>query len=188
MLKRADRLAGVLDAVAGAALGGDAADQVEDQVLGRHAAGQPAVDADLQRLGLVLQQRLRGQHVLDLAGADAEGQRPERPVRGRVAVAADDRHARLGQAQLRPDHVDDALVLVVQVVEADAELRGSCRGACRSAAWRSGRRSAASGRWWARCGRRWPRSARAGATLRPARRRPSNAWGLVTSWTRCRSM
>ena len=23
---------------------------------------------------------------------------------------------------------------------------------------------------------------------RPASRRPSNAWGLVTSWTRCRSM
>ena len=52
MLKRADRLAGVLDAVAGAAVGGDLADQVEDQVLGGHAAAQPAVDADLQRLGL----------------------------------------------------------------------------------------------------------------------------------------
>ena len=25
-------------------------------------------------------------------------------------------------------------------------------------------------------------------TGRPARRRPSKAWGLVTSWTRCRSM
>ena len=74
------------------------------------------------RLGLVLQERLRGQHVLDLAGADAEGQRPERAVGGGVAVAADDRHARLGVAQLGPDHVDDALIGVVDVVEPDAEL------------------------------------------------------------------
>ena len=73
-------------------------------------------------LGLCCKQRLRGQHVLDFAGADAEGQGPEGPVRGRVAVAADDRHARLGEPQLRPDHVDDALVAVVEVVEADAEL------------------------------------------------------------------
>ena len=73
-------------------------------------ARQVAVDADLQRLRLVLQQGLRGQHVLDFAGADAEGQRAERAVRGRVAVAADDRHARLRQPKFRPDDVDDALV------------------------------------------------------------------------------
>ena len=95
--------------------------------------GQAAFDADFQRLRLVLQERLRGQHVLDLAGADAEGQRAEGPVRGRVAVAADDRHARLRQSQFRPDHMDDALVAVVQIVKADAEILAVLPQACRSA-------------------------------------------------------
>ena len=81
-----------------------------------------AVDAQLERLGLRLQQRLRGQHVLDFARADAERQRAERAVRRRVAVAADDRHAGLRVALLRADDVDDALRGVVDVVQRDAEL------------------------------------------------------------------
>ncbi len=83
---------------------------------------QPAVHADFQGFGLVLQQGLRGQHVFDLAGADAEGQCAQGPVRGGVAVAANDGHARLRVAQFRPDHMHDALVFVVQVVELYAEL------------------------------------------------------------------
>ena len=98
------------------------ADQVQDQVLGRDAAGQLAVDPQLERLGPILQQRLRGQHVLDFAGADAEGHRAHGAVRGGVAVAADDRHAGLRQAQLRADDVDDPLLRVVQIVEPDAKL------------------------------------------------------------------
>ena len=39
-----------------------------------------------------------------------------------VAVATSDRHPRLGQPQLRPDDVDDALPAAVQVEEGDAEL------------------------------------------------------------------
>jgi hypothetical protein len=61
--------------------------------------------------------------VLDLARADAEGERAERPVGGRVRVAADDRHARLGDAHLRADHVHDALAGVAHRVQPDAELR-----------------------------------------------------------------
>jgi hypothetical protein len=49
--------------------------------------------------------------MLDLGGADAEGQGSERPMGGGMAVAADDRHARLGQAQLRPHDMDHAPVL-----------------------------------------------------------------------------
>ncbi len=60
--------------------------------------------------------------MLDFARADAERQRAEGAVRGRVAVAADDRHARLRQPQFRPDDVDDALVAVVEIVKADAEI------------------------------------------------------------------
>ena len=44
--------------------------------------------------GLAPRQRLRGEHVLDLAGADAERQRPEGAVRGGVRVAAHDGDAR----------------------------------------------------------------------------------------------
>ncbi len=84
---------------------------------------QLAFDRDAKGLGLRLRQRLRGQHMLHFAGADAEGQRPEGPVRRGVRVAADNRHARLGQAQLRPDHVHDALIRRVHVVKLDAELR-----------------------------------------------------------------
>src|SRR3954465_8542693 len=40
-----------------------------------------------------------------------------------VGVAADDRHAGLRDAELRPDHVDDALPVRAQRVERDAELR-----------------------------------------------------------------
>ena len=60
---------------------------------------QLAVDGDRHLLRPVLRQRLGGQHVLDLAGADAERQRAEGAVGGGVAVAADDRHAGLGQAR-----------------------------------------------------------------------------------------
>ena len=49
-----------------------------------------------QVLGLRCKQALRGQDVLDFAGADAKGQRAKRAVRGGVAVAADDGHARAG--------------------------------------------------------------------------------------------
>ena len=47
--------------------------------------------------------------MLDLGGADAEGERAEGAMRRGVAVAADDGHAGLGQALLGADDMDDAL-------------------------------------------------------------------------------
>jgi hypothetical protein len=41
-----------------------------------------------------------------------------------VAVAADDGHARQGEALLRPDDVDDALALVLLGIILDAEIGG----------------------------------------------------------------
>src|SRR6202035_3259659 len=105
-----------------AAAGADLRDDREDQVLGGHAIGQRALDVDRHRLGLDLRQRLRREDVLDLARADAEGDRAERAVRRGVRVAADDRHARLGEAELRADHVHDALPGVAHRVQADTEL------------------------------------------------------------------
>ncbi len=107
--------------------------------LARHARLQPAIDAHLAGLRPVLEQALGRQHVLDLAGADAEGQRAERAVRRGVAVAADDGHARLGQPQLRADDVDDALPVAVACRTAGCRTRGSSSPAARSgvAAWAS---------------------------------------------------
>jgi hypothetical protein len=70
--------------------------------------------------GLLGQQRLGGEHVLDFAGADAVRQRAEGAVRRGVGVAADDRHARQRRALLRADHVDDALAKVVHLELGDA--------------------------------------------------------------------
>ena len=86
------------------------------------AGCEVALDRHGHRLRAHLGQRLGGQHVLHLAGADAEGERTEGAVRGGVAVAADDRHARLRPALLGPDDVDDALVGVPHRVAGDAEL------------------------------------------------------------------
>ena len=47
--------------------------------------------------------------MLHLGGANALGQRTERPVGGGVGVPADNGHPRLGGALLRPHDVNDAL-------------------------------------------------------------------------------
>ena len=77
---------------------------------------------DLVGLRPALEQALGREDHLDLARPDPERERAERAVRGRVRVAAHDRHARLRQPELRPDDVDDALVRVAEPVERDAEL------------------------------------------------------------------
>ena len=83
---------------------------------------EPAVHADLVGLRLALEQGLGREDHLDLARPDPERERPERAVGRGVRVAADDRHARLGEAELGADDVDDALVRGAQPVERDPEL------------------------------------------------------------------
>ena len=175
----ADGGAGVFDDVAGGAVGADAADDVEDDVLGGDAEGEFAVDGDAEGLGLRLRQGLRGQDVLDFAGADAEGESAEGPVGGGVRVAADDGAAGLGGAEFGSDHVDDALV------GDPARRRTRCRTRRSSCAGRRPGRS----RIWSVMTRRsctevvgtlWSTVAmvRSGRrTLRPATRRPSKACG-----------
>src|SRR5579883_2382350 len=67
------------------------------------APGTLAVHHNVQRFRTGLHQALRGQHMLDFAGADAEGQRAKGAVRGSVAVAADDGLAGLRDAELGAD-------------------------------------------------------------------------------------
>src|SRR5260221_3196265 len=118
--KGTDGFAAVLRNVACAATDADFSDDGQDNVFRGDAFGPLAVHDDVQRLGAALHQALRCQHVLDFAGADAEGQRAEGAVRGGVAVAADDRLPGLRDAELRSDDMHDALVLAVHVEEADA--------------------------------------------------------------------
>ncbi len=119
---RFDGAATELDDVAGAAVDADHADDVQHHVLGADAGRQRAIDGDRKGLRLALKQALRGQHMADFAGADAERQRTEGPVGGCVAVAADDGHARLGEALFRRDHVDDAAIVRGHVEQLDAVL------------------------------------------------------------------
>ena len=60
--------------------------------------------------------------MLDLAGTNAECERTEGAVRSRVRVAADDRQARLRDAQLGTNHMDDALAAMAPRVVDDAEV------------------------------------------------------------------
>ena len=120
--QRPDRGAAVLKHVALAAAGADLGDDGQDDVLGGHARLQGALDVDGHGLERLQGQRLGGHDVLHLGGADAQRQGAEGAVGGGVRVAADHGHARLGEAQLRADDVDDPLLGVAQGVQADAEL------------------------------------------------------------------
>ena len=126
-VQRLDGAAAELDDMAGTAIDADHADRVQHDVLGAHAGGERAIDGDGHRLRPALQQALRGQHMADFAGADAEGQRTERTVRAGVAVAADDGHARQGEALLRRDHMDDAAVGRRHVEQLDAVVGAVAR-------------------------------------------------------------
>ena len=150
-------------------------------------SGSVAVDGDRHRLRARLRQRLGGEHVLDLGGADAERDGAEGAVGGGVGVAADDRHAGLGQAELRADDVHDALVEVAERMQPDAELLGVAAqrldlGAADRVLDRLvpvERRDVVVLGGQGEVGAAYPR---------PASRSPSKACGEVTSWIRWRSM
>jgi hypothetical protein len=155
--------------------------------LAADAFGQLAVHRHAHVLGLLLDQRLGRQHVLDLRSADAMRERAEGAMRRGVAVAADDGRARQREALLRPDDVDDALALVVLVEILDAEFLGILRPAprpgCGFGSAMPLERSVV--------GTLWSTTASVFSgwrTLRPVMRRPSKACGLVTSCTRWRSI
>ena len=181
---------GVLDHVANAAVDADAADRAEDQVLGRHAVAERALVADPHRPRLALLERLGGQHVLHLAGADPERERAEGAVRGGVRVAADDASCPAASAPSsgpipctilagRADRVDRRRT---RRSCARASLPGRAR-ACRGSAGPSWSRR------WARYGRRWracdradgPAGRPAAATRTPAAGRRARAGGRRTA-------
>ncbi len=84
--------------------------------------GSDAVDRHAHVLRLLLDQRLRREHVLDLGRADPVRERAEGAVRRGVGIAADDRRAGKREALLGSDDVHDALADVALAVIFDAEL------------------------------------------------------------------
>ena len=95
----------------------DAAQNVEHEILGVGALGHRARDADAHRRGKPVDKRLGGENVFNFRGADAKAQRSESAVRGGVAVAADDDHARAHESLLLHDDVLDPLVGALGAVE-----------------------------------------------------------------------
>ncbi len=117
-----DGRSAVLDDVPLTAAGADLGDDGEHEVLGGDSARQDPIHGDRHRAEGAQGQRLCRENVLDLARADTERQRAERAMGRRVAIAADDRHPRLSEAELRPDDVDDALLGIPHAMQANAEL------------------------------------------------------------------
>ena len=106
----ADGLARVFHKVTGGAAGRHAGDDIEREIFGGDARAGSAVDGDAHRLGFLLQDALRGQRHLHLAGADAKSYGTHCAVRRGVAVAADDGHAGQRQAALGADDMDDSVL------------------------------------------------------------------------------
>ena len=112
-----DRFAAVFEDVAHTAAGAVLGDNGKNDILGRHPMSKLAVNVNGEGLRLLLHKALGRQDVADLAGTNAECERAESAMRAGVAVAADNRHARLRDAQFRPDHVNDALDVAFNVEE-----------------------------------------------------------------------
>src|SRR3989344_3319534 len=92
----------------------------QNDVFGENAGLERAVDRDSHTLRFILQEALGREHMLHFGCADAECERSEGTVRGGVTVAAYDRFPRLGETELRPDDVHDALMRALEVMEDDA--------------------------------------------------------------------
>ena len=122
--ERANGRSAVFEHVTLAAVGADLGDHGKDEVFGAHARAQCSLNVDGHSFERLERQGLRGEHVLNLAGADADGHGAKSAVRGGVRVATHHGDARHGEAQLRTHHVHDALLDITQRVQANAKLLG----------------------------------------------------------------
>ena len=105
-------------ATAGARFGNDG----QHNVLGRDARRHVTLDVDGHGFGAGLGQGLGGQHVLHLAGADAECQCAECSVGGCMGVPTDNGHARQRVSLLGSNDMHDALSGVPHGMQCDVEL------------------------------------------------------------------
>eukprot|EP00053_Salpingoeca_punica_P020385 m.211399 g.211399 ORF g.211399 m.211399 type:complete len:843 (+) comp18318_c0_seq1:197-2725(+) len=103
----ADARAKVLDDGAGAALDGEDAGELEDDVLGRGPALELALEVDANDLGALELPGQASHHVDGVSAADADAEAAEAAAVRGVAVCADDEGAGEGVV-LQDDLVDDA--------------------------------------------------------------------------------
>ncbi len=120
--ERANGIASVFENVAVAAGDAHFSDDGEDDVFRREAAAEFSFHFDARGFRFELREALRGEHVFNFTGTDAEGERTHRAVRGGVAVSANDSEPRLRDAQFGSDDVHDALIAAVHVEQADASF------------------------------------------------------------------
>src|SRR5262249_38806315 len=92
------------------AIGPDARNQSENQVLGSNSPAWRSGEMHQHGPGFLLHQALRSQNVLYLRCADAESQSAKRAMSAGVAVAAHHRQSRLRESEFRADHVHNPLI------------------------------------------------------------------------------
>mmetsp|Transcript_2512 Transcript_2512/g.4263 ORF Transcript_2512/g.4263 Transcript_2512/m.4263 type:complete len:285 (-) Transcript_2512:134-988(-) len=120
----ADRFPAIFDDVPSPTTGAGLTNHGQRDVFGGHTRLQFASDLHLHVFGLLLDQRLRGKHVLHLRGADAVGQCAKRTVGRGVAVTTDHSHARQSPALLRANNVHNALTHVRHRIVMHTKLLG----------------------------------------------------------------
>src|SRR6266511_2140999 len=103
-----------LDARVARSVGADLADDAHDRVLHRHAAAGRARERHLDGLGDAQPRASERERDGDVGRAHARAERPDRPVRVRVRVAADDDGPGLAVPLFDHDLVADALAGVVE--------------------------------------------------------------------------
>src|SRR5258706_7389810 len=84
-------------------------------VLGGDAWSQCTLDANINRLGPLLQEALCGQDMLNFAGANTKGQCTHGSMRRGMRVAAHQGHAWQRDTLLRANNMHNALASVVHV-------------------------------------------------------------------------
>src|SRR5690554_3509809 len=116
------RLTTKLDGVTGTASGADLTNDGQNHILAGHTRAKLAVHLHQHVLHLLLNQALGGQNMLNFRGTDTVGQATKGAVGGGMGITTHNTHARQGRTLLRPDHVDDALTLVLDLEFQDPEF------------------------------------------------------------------
>src|SRR5690554_2163565 len=117
-----DRLTTKLDGVTGTACGTNLADDGQNHILAGHTRAKLAVHLHQHVLHLLLNQTLGGQNMLNFRGTDTVGQATKGAVGGGMGITTHNAHARQSRALLRPNHVNDALTLVLDLEFQNPEL------------------------------------------------------------------
>ena len=118
-----DHRAAVLHCRAACSAHAHAAYQRQRNVFGVEPVRQAAVQPDAHLAGLFHGHHLGAQHMHQLGGAATKGQAADGAYSRSVAVGAGQRQAGQGDAELRRDHVHDAVLRVVHIEHLHAVAR-----------------------------------------------------------------